>query len=388
MKIFIIGGTGVLSTDIVKECLNHKDEVYILNRGRHKEDVPNDSNCHLIIGDIRDSESVRSAVDGLQFDVVIDFLSFRPSQLDSTYKIFAPLCKQYVFISTCCVFQRKPEDGVITEESPKPNQIISYGYEKYQCELLLKRLNKEFESNYTIIRPYITYGNTRIPFGLAPLERYHWTMIGRILSDKPFFIWDDGTNKCNFLNTCDFARLFYLLLLNPKAYNQDVNITGNVIYEWKDLLDILYDFLGKNKNNIVSIPQKIIAKELPEYEESLLGDRALDGVFDTSKLREIAPQAEEIYQSSLNLREGIRRTVESYKEKQYYKGIDFRYDARVDRMIANYLPYKDQRRKNIRFVDYLGNCTKKDRMIYQFFRLMPNYMISLLAQIKHKIKGV
>ena len=85
MRIFIIGGTGVLSTDVVKECLRHRDELFILNRGRHKEDIPNDQNIHLIIGDIRDTDGVKEAVRGLLVDVVIDFLSFIPSQLENTY---------------------------------------------------------------------------------------------------------------------------------------------------------------------------------------------------------------------------------------------------------------------------------------------------------------
>lgn len=388
MKVFIIGGTGVLSTDVDKECLSHKDEVYILNRGRHKEDIPQDTNCHLIIGDIRDVNGVKAAVDDLRFDVVIDFLSFTPSQLESTYKIFAPLCEQYVFISSCCVFQRNPEDGIITENSPKPNLKLSYGFEKYQCELLLAQLNKEFDSKYTIVRPYITYGNTRVPFGLAPLERYHWTLIGRILAEKPFFIWDGGKNKCNLLNTRDFARLFYCILLNPKAYNQDINITGNETYEWIDVLKVLYDYLGKNTNNIVDIPKGKIAQLMPEYEESLLGDRALDGIFDISKLKEIAPETISIYENAIGLREGIIQTIESYKARNYYKGIDYRYDARVDRMISSVLTYKDKKKKTIRFVDYLGNSTRRERLVYKFFRYTPNHVIAILAKIKHLIKGL
>lgn len=386
MKVFVIGGTGVLSTDIVRVCLNHGDELFILNRGRHKEDVPNESRCHLIIGDIRDTEGVKAAVADLNFDVVIDFLSFNTSQLENTYKIFAPLCKQYVFISTCCVFQRKPEDGIITENSPKPNHVISYGYNKYQCEILLERLNRDVKSNYTIVRPYITYGNTRIPFGIAPMERYHWTMLGRILAEKPFFIWDGGANKCNLLNTRDFAQLFYLLLLNENAYNEDINITGNAVYEWKEVLSIIYTYFHKDMNSIVDIPKEKIVIELPEFEESLLGDRALDGVFDNKKFISIAPQAEEIYSHAMSLQEGITRTIESYREKHFYKGIDYRYDARIDRMISSFLSYKDKRKKKIRFIDYLGNASMHDRMIYCFFRYTPNFMISILAGIKHKIK--
>lgn len=382
MEILLIGGTGVLSKDITLYCLSQGDKVFLLNRGNNKKDIPKHDKCHLIIGNIRNTEGIKTLMKDQDFDVVVDFLSFNSTHLKNTYEIFAPKCKQYIFISSCCVFRRSEADGVISENSPKPNNKLQYSIEKYECEVLLKEISSLYPCKYTIVRPYITYGETRIPYGLSPLERYHWTLIGRILSGKPFFLWNDGTNRCSLLNTKDFAKILYQLLLNNKAYNEDINITSNIDYSWNQVINELYEILGCDVHNVVYIPQDVIAKQLPEYKESLLGDRSLNGIFDNSKLLMIAPQTKSILENSITLHDGLVSTIDSYKHNSYYRGIDYRYDARVDRMLSRYLKNNDKRRKCIRFIDYLGNASKKDIAIYLFFRYSTDWLLDVLRKFK------
>ena len=207
-------------------------------------------------------------------------------------------------------------------------------------------------------------------------------MIGRILSGKPFFLWNDGSNRCSLLNTKDFAKIFYQLLLNNKAFNEDINITSNNDYSWNQVVKVLYNILGCDFNNVVFVPQDVIAKQLPEYKESLLGDRSLNGIFDNSKLLMIAPKAKFILGDSISLHDGLVSTIESYKQNNYYRGIDYRYDARVDRMLSRYLKNNDKRRDCIRFIDYLGNASKKDLAIYFFFRYSTDWLLDILRKFK------
>lgn len=367
MKIFIIGGTGVLSTDVVKECLRQKDELYVLNRGHNKQEFDGQS-IHTIVADIRDVNDVRKKISNIHYDVVVDFLSYQPDQLESTFKLFGSKCRQYIFISSCCVFRRSEEDGIIKEESYKPNTILSYGYNKYQCELKLRELSSKCSCEFTIVRPYITYGDTRIPFGLTPRERYHWTIIGRILEGKPFFIWDEGENLCSLLHTTDFAKIFHKLLLNKKAFGEDVNLTGNKTCRWIDMLTILYEAIGKDANDIISVRKELIIEIVPEFQESLLGDRSLNAVFDTTKLFDIVPEAKKILNAPVSLEDGIRRTIESYKANNYYRGIDYSYDAKIDRLLAKNLRNGDKRLKKLHYTDYLHEGSIKNLLIYIKYR--------------------
>ena len=58
---------------------------------------------------------------------------------------------------------------------------------------------------YTVIRPCVTYGDTRIPYGISPQYGYHWTLAARILNNKPIIRWNGGINRCNMMRVEDFA---------------------------------------------------------------------------------------------------------------------------------------------------------------------------------------
>lgn len=55
-----------------------------------------------------------------------------------------------------------------------------YNVEKYNSEKELVKLSQNASCYYTIIRPYITYDDERIPFGIAPSYKYHRTIIERL----------------------------------------------------------------------------------------------------------------------------------------------------------------------------------------------------------------
>ena len=86
MKVLLIGGTGTLSTDICKLCLEKKYDVTIINRGNNNKDVP--KNVEVLIGDVRNVSKTKEILKDRKFDVVIDFISFTLDQLKTTLEIF------------------------------------------------------------------------------------------------------------------------------------------------------------------------------------------------------------------------------------------------------------------------------------------------------------
>lgn len=54
MKILLIGGSGIISTEVCKLAIDQGNEVYILNRGKRKRFIHESAN--LVVADIR-SES-------------------------------------------------------------------------------------------------------------------------------------------------------------------------------------------------------------------------------------------------------------------------------------------------------------------------------------------
>ena len=88
MKALFIGGTGTISMGIIKALA--KDpiwEVYLLNRGNRKDEVPEGIN--QIIVDINDENEVAKKLESMEFDVVSDFIAFEVSAVERDYRLFS-----------------------------------------------------------------------------------------------------------------------------------------------------------------------------------------------------------------------------------------------------------------------------------------------------------
>ena len=366
MKILLIGGTGVISTSIMLYALQQGHEVIVLNRGNREKLIP--ENVTLLRCDIRDVDSLRRITANQHFDAVIDFLSYTPAQLQTTIAVFKEKTFQFVFISSLCAYDRRTllQTYLSERQQPTGNPLWSYGENKYLCEKLLRSIPG---LNYTIIRPYITYGDTRIPYGLTPPYGYHGTIISRIECGKPLPLWDDGKALTTMLHSDDFAVAAVKLLGNQKAFCEDFNLVGSDLLRWQEFLDILADALEIKINNI-SIPSAFIAEQLPEVRCILLGDRSLDIRVDNSKLKRAVPD----FKQRISLTEGLIRTIQYYKSNHFAQGIDYRWDAQMDRLLASYLQKTSSHSSLLpvlHYIDYCKQNRQQDRTIYYYYRYCP-----------------
>lgn len=327
ISVLMLGGSGTLSKTIACKACRLGFAVSVLNRGNNNTSLL--ESITKIKANFYDADEIIRSVDGLKFDIVIDFLSRRKSDVERTFPIFANKCKQYIFISSCCVFRRSSEDFPIVETSPKPNIDWKYNVEKYEAEQSLIQLsNKLSLCNYTIIRPYITYDEHRIPIAVTPNYAYHQTLIERIKHGKPMFVIDDGLAVSTVTFVEDFANGVLGLLGNPKAYNEDFNVVGDFRYTHKKILETLYRKLGMTPN-IKAIPRNKIAQYLPNYSEMVLGDRALDAEFDNAKLKAVVPGIRFEY----DLDKGLDKVLEFY-ESHSDGLIDYQYEGQIDRLMG------------------------------------------------------
>lgn len=357
--VLLLGGTGTLSKAVLDEALRNGCRMTIINRGKTSRETP--VGVETLFCDVYDESKLRSHMKGRTFDVIVDFLSRTPSDIEKLYTFLGSICRQYIFISTACVYRRNVEDLPIKESSPKPNVDWSYNIEKYACEQTLKELSEKSKSWYTIVRPYITYDNERIPFGIAPAYKYHRTLIERIKCGKPMFVWDDGSVVTTSTPVSEFAVGVVGLFLNAKARNEDFHITSSHNYPLKDVLILLYRKLGKEPR-IVEIPSQEVAQTMPLYREMLQGDRMLPAVFDNTKISSAVRE----YKSEITLSEGLDGILDHYAHKSSYD-YDYQYDGLVDRLL---------RRQGIKccFVRY-PHATNADRWKYLISRSFP-YTIS------------
>lgn len=319
-RVLILGGSGILSTDVLKECLSRNISVTCITRGTRDHRIPN--GVKIIHGDIYNLEDVVNKLERT-YDAILDFLSFDVTGLKYKLDHLAQYCKQYVFVSSATAYSFK--DTIVTEDTELGNEYWDYGDNKVKCERFLRKKASSYGVNYTIIRPYITYGKTRIPFGIIPVSGEYWTLANRILYDKPILLWDGGRAQCTLTNTVDFARGFVDLIGSEKAYNEAFHITSNEVLTWKNVLDSVCKNLGKNAI-VFSENTSAILDLLPEYSGVLNGDKARDRIFDNSKIMEAAPN----FKDFISFEDGISETINHYLANPIERTMNYRWDGRID----------------------------------------------------------
>lgn len=355
MHILLLGGTGTLSTAVRNQALKDRHKVSIFNRGNNNADIPD--SVKIFIGNFKDKDSLMSNFAESNFDVVIDFLSRTPADIERVYSVFKDHCRQYIFISSACVYRRDKDDFPIVENSPKPNKDWNYNIEKFECEQKLIKMCKGPSPFYTIVRPYITYDEKRIPLGIAPEYKYHATIIERIRAGKPLFVWDDGMAITTVTHTSDFAKALVGLFLNEKAFNEDFHITSDYQYTGKELLDSIFQCLGV-KANFVTIPSERIAAFLPQFATMLKGDRSLNAIFDNSKIKNAVPNL--LFENDIT--KGMKQII-NYYDSVSHRYYDYSYEGQVDRLLRSV-------GQSTRYKRYPGS-TVSQILIYYMYKYFP-----------------
>jgi len=358
MNILMVGGTGVLSSAVTAEALRQRIEVTMINRGRRI--IPD--GVELIKADMNDQSTIVQYLGNRKFDAVIDFLCYTDEQTERSVKLYSRYTKQYFYVSSCAVYDTASLKGEMAdEESKKVLSIWKYSVDKWASEQKLRGLLKGTDVRYTIIRPCVTYGDTRIPYGISPQYGYHWTLVARILNDKPIITWNEGRNRCNMTRVEDFASGVVGLIGNPKAYNEAFNVCGDEFPQQGEVLDSIAEIM-KHPVMKIDVDSEFYASEIPYRRGELIGGRSVDSLNSNTKLKAAVPTFKYTY----TLKEGVRKTINAYQTHNYQHGIDWKFEAETDRTIRKWCKVKGivLDKKATSFIDYLGNATIKDRLFY------------------------
>ena len=98
MKALFIGGTGTISTEISKLCVQKGWDLTLLNRGRTADLFP--EGARLLKADINNEAEARAVLGDEHWDVVADFIAFTPAQVERDIRLFEGKTAQYFFISS------------------------------------------------------------------------------------------------------------------------------------------------------------------------------------------------------------------------------------------------------------------------------------------------
>jgi nucleoside-diphosphate-sugar epimerase len=283
---------------------------------------------HSLIADIHNVDDVSAALDDLQFDVVVDWIAYKPQDIERDLALFAGRTKQYVFISSASAYQKPPVNHVITESTPLCNPYWDYSRGKIACEDRLTQAYRETGFPVTIVRPSLTY-DPNFPIAIGGWGCY--TLADRLLKGKPIIVHGDGTALWVVTHADDFAQGFLGLLGNDRTVGHAFHITSDQVLNWNQIYQTIADELGVEAKT-VHIPSDFIARVTPELSGSLFGDKMWSVVFDNTKIKTFVPS----FQATIPFREGIRRTLAWFAADQRRQRIDEVVNARMDRILDAY----------------------------------------------------
>ena len=86
MKALFIGGTGLISTAVSKLAIERGWDLTLFNRGQHIHGIPEGAN--IVTVDINDDEAVRRAMEGKHYDVIAQWIAFKPERVARDIDLF------------------------------------------------------------------------------------------------------------------------------------------------------------------------------------------------------------------------------------------------------------------------------------------------------------
>ena len=328
MKALFIGGTGTISTAISALSVQQGWELYLLNRGNRREQVP--QGAQVITADINDLADVQAKLSGMTFDVVADFIAFTPEQAQRDVALFAGRTAQYFFISSASAYQKPLASPFISESTPLSNPFWEYSRNKIACEELLMKAHREHGFPVTIIRPSHTYGDASIPVACHG-RAGSYSVVERIRQGKPVLVPGDGLSLWTLTHNTDFAKAFCGLMGNVHALGETYQITSDESLTWNQIYEAIGAALGV-KPKLVHIASETLAACAPNYVGELIGDKSNSVIFDNSKVKRAVPG----FAATTRFDQGVRRSLAYIASHPECQTPDPDFDVWTDELIARY----------------------------------------------------
>ena len=328
MRILFIGGTGTISSAITQQLAATEHELWLLNRGNRKGEVP--QNVKQIVADINDKNAVLEKLGDTMFDAVCDFIGFVPYQVERDFRLFAGRTRQYVYISSASAYNKPARSYVINEGTTLANPHWQYSRDKIACEELLMKHYREDGFPVTIVRPSHTYCERGVPVSVHG-PKGSWQVLKRMMEGKRVIVHGDGSSLWTMTWNGDFAKGFIGLLGNPHAIGEVFQIMSDESLTWNQIYQAVADALGVEFKPYYVSSEYLATVAPKEYdlEGNLTGDKAVTVVFDCSKLKCAVPG----YQATVRFEEGVRRCVDYILAHPELQQEDQEFDAWCDRVI-------------------------------------------------------
>ena len=254
----ILGGTRNLGHVTAVALLEAGHNVSVMNRGVTPDELPPD--VHRLRGDRTDSNQMRRAISGRDFDLVLDTTTYTGADARSAIDIFQGHVRRYVFVSTGQVylvregisrpFREESYDGPVMPEPPRASE----DYDSWAYGAWKRDAEDEFAAAFA--RDAFPVTTIRLP--MVASERDHYgriqAYVARLLDANAILVPDERGLPLRHVYVGDVARLIVQLTESRDGLGRTYNISCGESMSLSEFLEMLAAVV-QCPLNVESIPR-------------------------------------------------------------------------------------------------------------------------------------
>lgn len=359
MRILLLGGTGAMGEHLVSILSNKHHEIFITTRSERKSNNPQ---LHYIVGNAHDLSFLSRILEpsSVRYDAVVDFMHYSTKEFSERYQYLLNHTGHYLFLSSARVYAESKEP--LTEQSPRLLDVCKD--EKYLSTddyALAKARQEDFlihsgYSNYTIIRPFITFSEQRLQLGV--FEKEDW--LSRVFKGKSIvFSKDIAEHLTTLTYGFDVSRAIAGLVGNERAKGEIFHIATDKSIKWEEIARLYQRVLEQHFNRKIKLiyADKCFFLDSFTSQWAVKYSRYFDYRFDNSKICSAVPEV-----TFEDTKEGLEHCLKEFLLSPRFRTIHPYIQARMDRVSCSFLPLSTWH-------------SNKDKLRYLFYRFAPISLI-------------
>jgi nucleoside-diphosphate-sugar epimerase len=327
MRLLVTGGTGFIGSHLAEEGRRRGAEVIAFGLTDRPEEQANAEHlkklgAEVLPGSITDAELCRQAMRGVThvFHLAVAMREggksdefFESINLDGTRHLLEAASVQrverFVYCSTIGIYGHRAP-GITREDSAlAPGNI--YERTKVSAERLVREFAEKCDLPSVVLRPADVYG----PRDQRLLKMFKGVSRGR------FPLFGSGEGRRHMVYVDDVVSAFFKACERDEALGQGLIIAGPKSCTLRELLDEVARATGSKRYGfrLPLAPMLTVAAVVEDACAALRIDPPIyrrrmdffysDSEFDTSRARHVLH-----WEPKVDLREGIRRTLEDYRQ--------------------------------------------------------------------------
>ena len=290
MKILIIGGTRNIGYYLAKRLNDEGHQVTILNRGLSQDNLP--ENIARLRCDRTDRNQLRRALEGREFDMVVDMVLFKGPEAEAIVDILQGRVGHYIFVSTGQVylvrediarpFHEEDYDGPLM---PQP-EANTYDYEEWLYGMEKRAVEDTLAEAYA--QHDFPYTSLRLPMVNSERDSFKrlYGYVLRIKDGGPILVPDTPGYAVRNVYAGDVVNTILHLLDTRQGKGQVYNISQDETYALPELLDVIGDIINMEPH-IQIVPRDLLKANgfLPDC--SPFSDRWMSELDNTRSKQEL-----------------------------------------------------------------------------------------------------